>query len=59
MVIESSIVIFRSMMFSNASFENGVPANQSSRNADHTDVRKWLPHTKPDGNSGESRRQCE
>jgi hypothetical protein len=30
-----------------------IPANQSSRNADHTDVRKWLPHTKPDGNSGE------
>ena len=42
-VIESSIVILRSTMFSNRFFENGISADESSRDADHADVRKWLP----------------
>ena len=54
MVIESSIVILRSTMFSKASLKIGISADESSRDADYTDVRKWLPQSKPD----RRRRQC-
>ena len=53
MVIERSIVILSLDDVFERFLENGVPANQGSRGADHTDVRKRLPHPKPDGGSDE------